>query len=105
MKTTGLVAALLLQLPVMAAGQRTDRAQMQYDSAYCAWREGKYPVALARLRRVLVGADAARFTEPAALLTGELYRSIEVVPTQRYVINVAANAPRWSPDGRHFIFE
>ena len=95
--------ALLCAIPVDA---QQDRTQQLYDSAYYAWQHGNYPDALAKLRRVVAGQNSARFLEPAALLTGELYTTIEVAPPDRYVVNVMpANAPKWSSDGRFFGFE
>src|SRR5687768_16518597 len=105
MKKTLAAFALIALLPVIAEAQ-SSRAQLLYDSAYIAWQEGKYPDALAKLKRVLSGSDAAQFTQPAALLTGEYFRTTEVTRADQHVINVAAgNAPKWSPDGRHFAFE
>ena len=84
-----------------------DRGQQQYDTAYDAWDAGRYPEALKGFQQLLGTPDGERFVEPIALLTGELYRSIEVVPPNRLVVDssAAVNGPQWSPDGRHFAFE
>lgn len=100
-----ILGALLLST-LAAASAQAQNPQLLYDSAYFAWQHGNYPDALAKLKRVLRGPEAARFLEPAALLTGEWYSSTEIAPPDRYVVNVmAGNTPRWSPDGRYFGFE
>src|SRR5688572_9083577 len=94
----------LLLLPSAIAAQ--DRIQQQYDSAYYAWDAGNYPDALTRFQRLLNTAGGDRFLEPMALVTGELFRSIEVVPPNRMVIAITdSRSPKWSADGRHFAFE
>src|SRR5687768_10307209 len=85
-----LVAVLAAPLTAQPA------AQARYDSAYVAWRTGDYPNALARLERLLSSSDGARFREPIALLTGELYRTATVAPD-------GANL-RWSADGKYASF-
>jgi Tol biopolymer transport system component len=94
----------VLALPAAALAQ--DRLQHQYDSAVLAWDLGKYPDALNRFKRVLAAPGGDRFVEPLALLTGELFTSIEVLPPDRHVIALTATtSPKWSPDGRAFAFE
>ena len=95
--------ALAASISLMAQ----DRGQQQYNAAYDAWDAGRYPEALKGFQQLLGTPDGERFVEPIALLTGELYRSIEVVPPNRLVVDssAAVNGPHWSPDGRHFAFE
>jgi dipeptidyl aminopeptidase/acylaminoacyl peptidase len=89
-----------------SAAAAQDRAQLQYDSAYFAWDAGNYVDALNRLQRVLNGPNGERFFEPAALLTGELFHTTEIAPPSRYVVSITGSqAPKWSPDGRNFVFE
>ena len=97
------VVALAASISLMAQ----DRGQQQYNAAYDAWDAGRYPEALKGFQQLLGTPDGERFVEPIALLTGELYRSIEVVPPNRLVVDssAAVNGPQWSPDGRHFAFE
>lgn len=92
-----LLAVLLFWAPVagrsVGAQQRPQPPlQTQYDSAYFAWEIGDYPSALVRLERLLAAPGGDGFLEPVALLTGELYRTLQVAPD-------GANL-RWSGDGR-----
>ncbi len=98
------VWCVALVLPAAVAAQ--DRMQQRYDSAYYAWDGGNYTDALVRFQRLLNVTGGERFLEPIALVTGELFRSIEVVPPNRLVIAITdARAPKWSADGRHLAFE
>ena len=92
-------SAAFLLATVLAPGARAQDAQdarapgqARYDSATVAWDEGRYPDALAGLERLLTSPDADRFREPAALLTGELYRTTEIASDGARL--------RWSADGR-----
>ena len=71
--------------------------QSQFDSAYYAWDAGRYIDALERLERLLTGPGGDQLLEPIALLTGELYRVVEVAPDGR--------ALRWSTNGRFAAYE
>ncbi len=94
----------ILVLPAALSAQ--ERLQAQYDSAYIAWDAGNYPDALNRFKRLLGAPGGERFLEQTALLTGELYNSIEVLPSDRQVIALlGSQAPKWSPDGQYFGFE
>jgi hypothetical protein len=88
-------ACILLTLAAGSAAAQTGHTP--FDSAYHAWDRGDYVVALSTLQRVLRGDDAARWEEPIALLTGELFHTWDIAGDGR--------APVWSPDGRHFAFE
>lgn len=68
-----------------------------FDSVQVAWDEGRYPDALSRLGRLLANPEGERHRRAAALLTGELYLTREVVPDGRRVL--------WSPDGRWAVVE
>ena len=97
-------ALSLLLLPTAIAAQ--DRLRQQYDSAYYAWDAGNYPDAITRFQRVLTAPEGARFLESIALVTGELFRSVEVAPPNRFVIAITdSRVPKWSPDSRYFAFE
>lgn len=85
----------LCALSTGAYGQQ--RLEALYDSAYYAWQAGNYVEALERLERLLSGAGGEQFSERAALLTGELYRTDELAADGRAV--------RWSPDGRYALYE
>jgi Tol biopolymer transport system component len=92
-----LLPLLLCTLPAVHAqttppAPRPDAVQARYDSAYVAWEDGDYVSALTSFERLLAGADAARFHAPIALVTGELYRSVQVAPD--------GGRLRWSDDGR-----
>lgn len=77
--------------------QSDSTGQAQFDSAYYAWQAGDYPDALRRLERLLTGPYGDAFLEPVALLTGELYRTVEIAAD-------GANV-RWGPDGRYAAYE
>jgi Peptidase family M28/WD40-like Beta Propeller Repeat len=87
--------ALLLAAPVGTRAQQPLRAA--FDSAYLDWDAGRYPDALAGLRRILSAPGGDAMIEPIALLTGELYTSTE--------ITTDGAAPRWSLDGRLIAYE
>ena len=83
-----------------------EAARTQFDLVLDAWDTGHYPEALSKLRQLLTSQTGDTLVEPAALLTGELYKSIEVSPPDRLVISLAgATAPKFSPNGRYFAFE
>ena len=99
-----LIVALIAWLPASRAStqesppsanraQRAEsRAAIRFDSARIAWESGDYPEALARMEALLQSPEGDEALEPAALLTGELYRVTEVAPD--------GNTLRWSQDGR-----
>lgn len=71
-------ALLALLIPSALAAQAPGRAA--FDSAYIAWDEGRFDDALARFERLLVGADAERWRDTIAVLTGERFRTVQVAP-------------------------
>lgn len=71
-------------------------ARARYDTAFYAWQRGDYPTALAGFEQLLASADGDRVVERIGLITGELYRTIDVASD--------GQAPRWSPDGRYASF-
>lgn len=71
-------------------------ARARYDTAFYAWQRGDYPTALAGFEHLLASADGDRVVERIALITGELYRTIDVASD--------GQAPQWSPHGRYASF-
>jgi hypothetical protein len=97
---------LLAALTASATLVAQDASRARLESALDDWHAGRYPEALGELRALLEGTDGDAFVEPVALLTGEFYRSAELSPSDRLVVDLTgAAAPKWSPDGRHFSFE
>ena len=91
-------AAATLLIPVSLFAQAGGPVgHAAFDSAWYAWQAGSYVDALTSLDRLLDGPDAHRFLEPAAVLTGEVFRTVEVTTDGRSVA--------WSPDGRHVSWE
>ena len=87
-----LAPVLLIALASAASAQNT-----AYDSAYNAWDRGQYVMALNGMLRVLRSPQADAHHERVALLTGELYSTIEIAKDGRNI--------RWSPDGRYGMYE
>ena len=83
-------ALLALLVPSALAAQAPDRAA--FDSAYIAWDEGRFDDALARFGRLLAGADAERWRDTIAVLTGERFRTVQIAPHGGRV--------QWASDGR-----
>jgi hypothetical protein len=82
----------LLALLVPAALSAQDPGRAAFDSAAIAWDDGRFDEALARFERLLTGADAERWRDTIAVLTGERYRTYPVAPH--------GNRALWSADGR-----
>jgi Tol biopolymer transport system component len=78
-----------------SAGQ--DVALERFDGARLAWDTGDTIKALDMFEAILKSPDAARFFDRIALITGELYKTIEIAADGRSV--------RISPDGRYFAFD
>lgn len=95
MATRILTTTLLLALPLPLLAQQT--SQHRFESASLAWDAGHYIEALEGMERLLSDAGNDELVEPIALLTGELYRVMEVAPNGRAV--------RWSPNGRFAVYE
>jgi len=68
-----------------------------YDLARLAWDTGDFIQALEGFSTILKGPENARFFEPIALLTGELFKTIEITKDGRSV--------RFSPDGIYGAYE
>ncbi|MBW3552211.1 MAG: hypothetical protein KY466_01805, partial [Gemmatimonadetes bacterium] len=92
----GLLFGFLAAAPAAAQGPRAANAAL-FDSAYHAWDAGEYDDALERLDRVLRGPGADDLLADIAVLTGERYRTVEVAAD--------GTNPRWSPDGRHAVYD
>ena len=90
------VFSVLVPLTPLAA--QTGRvADARWTRAEFAWEAGDYPRALQALDSLLVGADAARFRQRVALLTGEAWHTSHVANDAR--------APRWAANGQWLAFE
>jgi len=85
---------LVLVLPTTAAA---DDAATLFDDARLAWDAGDYVGALEGFQAVLDHADGDAFFDDIALITGELYRTVELAED-------GAN-PRFSPDGQRAAYE
>ena len=90
----GLVVAL--SAPI-ASGAQPSADTQAFDSARYAWIEGDYIESLTSLQRILGGSQADAVLDSIALLTGELYRTAELLPD--------GSNPRWSADGRHVLID
>lgn len=93
------VASVAATIPLTAqqrAAARPLTAAQRYDNAYYLWDAGKFDTALVELKRVLGMPDGAAFHDRIAELTGEIYTTALVAED--------ANAPLWSPDGRHLAY-
>ena len=76
--------------PLPAIGQAS--LQREYDRVYDAWDAGRYPDALMGFQKILGAKGGDEFLDRIALVTGELYKTIEIAPH--------GNTLKWSPDGR-----
>ena len=95
MKRALFLAVFLLSTLSIAIPQ--GKPEDLYEQACDAWSLGDYVSALQGFQAVLQGLEAARYFDPIALLTGELYQVKEVAP--------AGRALRFSPSGRYAAFE
>ena len=76
-----LASLVFLIAAASTAAAQTPAQQARFDSAYFAWEDGNYPVALARFERLLRDTlDGPIFRERIALLTGELYHTVPINP-------------------------
>ena len=89
--------ALLLWITHAAVATAQASPQAVYDSAYYAWDVGRYPEALQTFQRLLSATAGERYLKDVALLTGELYHTLEIAPD--------GTQPTWSPDGRFLAYE
>jgi Tol biopolymer transport system component len=92
----GLFLGLLLAGRVTVPAQQNP-ADEAYDLARLAWDTGDFVKALEGFAALLKGPEGGRFFEPIALLTGELFRTVEVTTDGRAV--------RLSPDGVYGAYE
>jgi len=92
----GLFLVLLLASGGIVPAQQnfSDEA---HDLARLAWDTGDFVKALEGFSTLLKGPEGGRFFEPIALLTGELFRTVEVTTDGRAV--------RLSPDGIYGAYE
>lgn len=95
-RTFGLIAALFLAASPLSAQFGPDPIA-RYDSAYFAWDRGDYLAALDHAEHLLDSEPPDAFVDAVALLTGELYPTLEVAPE--------GHSLRWSPDGVHVSYE
>jgi hypothetical protein len=95
-------AALFLPFALIAplagnTGQTGASSDSPLQIADLAWERGDYPAALSAYLRLLDSPDATSVLEPIALRTGEIYQSTELTRD--------GAVPRFSPDGRHLLYE
>ena len=89
---------LLAQTPARpAAALAPATPDVLYRRAVDAWDAGQYPDALASLMPLMKGPAAAEYLERVALLTGELFQTIELTTDGRN--------PKISPNGHYASFE
>ncbi|MES3630808.1 MAG: M28 family peptidase [Longimonas sp.] len=88
-----------LALLVLCAGWSSppDDTQTLFDDARIAWDEGAYPEALMGFQAVLDEEDGERFFDDIALITGELYETVEIAPDGRNLT--------FSPTGEQVAYE
>jgi Tol biopolymer transport system component len=92
----GLFLVLLLAGRGIVPAQRNSSDEA-YDLARLAWDTGDFVKALEGFTALLKGPEGGRFFESVALLTGELFQTVEVTTDGRAV--------RLSPDGRYGAYE
>jgi Tol biopolymer transport system component len=94
MRTRAAAAALVL-CAALAPGSRA--ASSALETAALAWDAGDYVAALTTYLQILDSAESDDAFEAIALQTGELFRAREITHD--------AEAPRFSPDGGHLVYE
>ncbi len=95
MHTPAVLATLVVLASLSPAARRAPATPL--ETAARAWDAGDYVTALTTYLQILDSPDYAGALEPIALQTGELFHTIELTPD--------GDAPRFSPDGRHFVYE
>jgi Tol biopolymer transport system component len=90
-----LAAALSAALWIPLSGRAADDTPL--ETAAFAWDRGDYIAALTTYLEVLGTNPSAETIEAIALQTGELFQTTE--------LTTDGDAPRFSPDGRHIIYE
>jgi aminopeptidase YwaD len=73
------------------------QTEAEFTEARMAWERGDYPAALRGFERILQAPGAGAFHERIALITGELFRTVELTRDGRAV--------RFSNGGRWVVFE
>jgi len=91
------LAAQAPQAPARSAAARAATPYVLYRQATEAWEAGNYPVALTNLTSLMKSPEAAAYRDRVALLTGELFTTIEITTDGRN--------PSISPDGRYVAYE
>ena len=79
---TILLAAALVGFPIAAPAARQSPAET-WLAAVDAWNTGRYPDALRDLTALANGPAAREYHDRIALLTGELYTTIEITTDGR----------------------
>ncbi len=85
---------LLTPAPVCA---QVSPSQARFEEARSHWDVGRFVEAMETMEELLVPGVDGELQDRIALLTGELYTTIELAPDGRGV--------RWSPDGRYAAYE
>jgi hypothetical protein len=79
-----------------------DPAQKRFEDARIAWEDGDFPAALRTFEALLAGADASRFLNQIAQITGTAWESTELTADGAPTANPTLI---WSPSGKVFAFE
>lgn len=91
----------LLCVPALARGQAprtsSESPSAAWDSIYWSWDAGRYDESLSRMERMLLAGTPGAYLDSAALLTGELFRTMSLAD--------GATRAVWSPDGRYLAVE
>jgi hypothetical protein len=89
--------SLILLSAVVPRASAQDATAERFDAARLAWDTGDFVRALDEFKAVLKSPEGARFFEPIALITGELFQVKDIAPDGRAV--------RISPDGKYGAYE
>ncbi len=81
----------------LAPARQLDRLDERFDLAYQSWDAGDYARALEEFEAILAGPGGERFLDRIALVTGELYQTVEIAADGR--------SARFDPSGRFIAYD
>ena len=81
----------------LAPARQLDRLDERFDLAYQSWDAGDYARALEEFEAILAGPGGERFLDRIALVTGELYQTVEIAADGRFA--------RFDPSGRFIAYD